>query len=177
MNSHLKPPVDNNDHIHGSDNAPIELVEYGDYQCSYCGKAYPIIKGIQQKLENKLKFVFRNFPLSEMHPDAFNAAVAAEAATFQGKFWEMHDIIFENQKRLSSIDLFSYAIRIGLNINQFQDDINNEVLSKKVENDIESGVLSGVNGTPSFYINGQKYNGAWEEDYLIEHLKSLLKKV
>src|SRR5579864_1829133 len=100
----LKPAVNKNDHMQGDSNAPIELVEYGDYQCPHCGHAYPIIKGVQRKLKNSLKFVFRNFPLSEMHPDAFNAALAAEAASLQGKFWEMHDIIFENQENLSPAD-------------------------------------------------------------------------
>src|SRR5580692_6380168 len=141
----LKPDVNRNDHMQGDSNAPIELVEYGDYQCPYCGQAYPIIKVVQQKLKNNLKFVFRNFPLSEIHPDAFNAAVAAEAAGLQGKFWEMHDVIFEHQVRLSPEALLSYAKKVGLDINRFSDDIKKEALSTRVENDFESGILSGVN--------------------------------
>ena len=101
MSSQLKPPVNSKDHIQGNKNAPLELVEYGDYQCGHCGHAYPIIKSVQEALGNNLKFVFRNFPLSEVHPDAFKAAVAAEAAALQHRFWEMHDIIYENQERLS----------------------------------------------------------------------------
>src|SRR5271154_1671763 len=96
----LKPAVNKNDHIQGDSNAPIELVEYGDYQCPHCGRAYPVIKAIQEKLKGDLKFIFRNFPLSDVHPDAFNAAMAAEAAALQNKFWQMHDIIFENQSSL-----------------------------------------------------------------------------
>jgi protein-disulfide isomerase len=176
MSSHLKPAVSSHDHMQGGNDAPIELVEYGDYECPHCGRAYPILKEVQRKLKNSLKFVFRNFPLSEMHPDAFNAAVATEAAAVQGKFWEMHDIVFENQENLSPTDLLAYAKQIGLDINQFKTDINKEAISAKVENDFESGILSGVNGTPSFYINGIKYNGSWEEADLTEHLKSLLKK-
>src|SRR6266404_5482851 len=107
--THLNPPVNSNDHIQGIKTAPLELVEYGDYQCPHCGHAYPIIKNIQRSLGADLKFVFRNFPLSESHPDAFHAAVAAEAAELQQKFWDMHDIIFENQQELSVESLFLYA--------------------------------------------------------------------
>ena len=112
----LKPPVSNKDHIQGKNTAPLELVEYGDYQCPHCGRAYPIIKNLQRSLGPDLKFVFRNFPLSEIHPDAFNAAVAAEAAELQQKFWDMHDIIYENQQELSVESLFFYAKTIGLDL-------------------------------------------------------------
>ncbi|MCE9540615.1 MAG: thioredoxin domain-containing protein, partial [Bacteroidetes bacterium] len=100
MSTLLKPPVNSNDHIRGNINAPIELVEYGDFQCSDCGRAYPMIKAIRQALGDDLKFVFRHFPLTEIHPQAVNAALAAEAAALQNKFWEMHDIILQNQKQL-----------------------------------------------------------------------------
>ena len=170
----LKPPVSNSDHIQGKNTALLELVEYGDYQCPYCGHAYPIIKNIQQSLGADLKFVFRNFPLSELHPDAFNAAVAAEAAELQQRFWDMHDIIFENQQELSVESLFLYAKTIGLDLNRFKIDIQKSILSAKVEKDFESGIRSGVNGTPSFFINGKKYNGEWEEEVFSQHLKSLL---
>src|SRR5918993_671160 len=104
--THLTPAVDNSDHSYGNPYAPIVVVEYGDYECPYCGKAYPIIKDIQQRLGNDLKFVFRNFPLAKIHPNAFSAAVATEAAGLQNKFWEMHDLVFENQKTLDSENLF-----------------------------------------------------------------------
>ena len=172
--THLNPPVNSKDHIKGKNSAPIVLVEYGDYQCPHCGHAYPIIKNIQRSLGDNLKFVFRNFPLSEIHPDAFNAAVAAEAAALQDKYWEMHDIIFENQQELGVEDLFFYAKKIGLDMERFKNDVQKNMLSANVENDFESGIKSGVNGTPSFYINGVKYNGNWEEDVFIRHLKSLL---
>ena len=170
----LNPPVNSKDHIQGKNTASLELVEYGDYQCPHCGHAYPIIKNIQQSLGVDLKFVFRNFPLSESHPDAFNAAVAAEAAELQQKFWDMHDIIFENQQELSVESLFLYAKTIGLDLNRFKNDIQKNMLAAKVEKDFESGVRSGVNGTPSFFINGKKYNGDWEEDAFSEYLKGLL---
>ncbi len=170
----LKPPVNSKDHIQGKNTAPLELVEYGDYQCPHCGHAYPIIKNVQRKLGADLKFVFRNFPLSEAHPDAFNAAVAAEAAGLQQKFWDMHDIIFENQQELDLESLFLYAKTIGLDLERFKNDIQKNMLTTKVEQDFESGVRSGVNGTPSFFINGKKYNGDWEEDVFNQYLKSQL---
>jgi len=168
----LNPPVNSKDHIQGKNTASLELVEYGDYQCPHCGHAYPIIKNVQRKLGADLKFVFRNFPLSEMHPDAFNAAVAAEAAGFHQKFWEMHDIIFENQQELDLESLFFYAKTIGLDLERFKNDIQKNMLATKVEQDFESGVRSVVNGTSSFFINGKKYNGDWEEDVFIQYLKS-----
>jgi len=173
MSTQLKPPVSNKDNIDGNPHAPIELVEYGDYQCPHCGRAYPILKNIQKRMGDKLKFVFRNFPLTEIHPDAFNAALAAEAAGLQKKYWEMHDIIFEHQRHLATENILAYAKRIGLNMAEFSKDIQLPALSEKVENDIESGIRSGVNGTPSFFVNGVKYNGSWEEEDFIEFLESL----
>jgi protein-disulfide isomerase len=172
--SQLKPAVNSKDHVQGKNEAPLELVEYGDYQCPHCGHAYPIIKNVQRSMGADLKFVFRNFPLSETHPDAFNAAVAAEAAGLQQKFWDMHDIIFENQQKLDMISLFFYAKTIGLDLERFKNDIQKNALIIKVEQDFESGVRSGVNGTPSFFINGKKYNGDWEEDVFNQYLKSQL---
>ncbi len=174
MKGILKPAVSSVDHIQGNASAGLELVEYGDYQCPFCGAAYPIIKKIQKNLGDDLKFVFRNFPLAEMHPNAFNAALAAEAAALQNKFWKMHDIIYENQDALSWDDLFAYAKSLGLDQERFKKDISKQEVVDKVENDFESGIRSGVNGTPSFYINGKKYNGDYEEKIFTRYLKSLL---
>lgn len=173
--SGLKPSVNSNDHVQGNKNAPITLVEYGDYQCPHCGHAYPIIKSIQKKFGDKLKFVFRNFPLAELHPNATNAAVATEAASPQHKFWEMHDIIFENQQYLRDVDLIKYATKTGLNLEQFESDFEKPEFLQKVDADFESGVRSGVNGTPSFFINGEKYNGSWEENDFVAHLEASVK--
>jgi protein-disulfide isomerase len=173
----LHPPVSSNDHIQGSADAAIELVEYGDYQCPYCGQAYPIIKSLQRSLGKKLKFVFRNFPLTEMHPNAMNAALAAEAAALQNKFWEMHDIIYEHQQYLNDASLLAYAEKIGLDLKRFKNDIKESTLTEKVEQDFESGARSGVNGTPSFYVNGKKYNGDWELDAFEEFLRGQLEAV
>jgi len=168
----LKPPVSARDHIQGNSDAAIELVEYGDYQCPYCGRAYPIIKLIQQRFGDNLKFVFRNFPLSEIHPQAKKAAVAAEAADKQNKFWQMHDSIFENQQQLHQSALMEYAKLIGLDVEQFKDDLTNDELVKRVEDDLESGLRSSVNGTPGFFINGKKYDDSWDEDSLEAYIKA-----
>ncbi len=172
--SKLKPAVNSSDHIQGNESAPIELVEYGDYQCPHCGRAYPIIKKIQERLGDKLKFVFRNFPLAEAHPDAVHAAIAAEAASAQDKFWEMHDIIFENQENLGDPDLVTYAKKTGLNTAKFKADFEKPEFLGKVESDFESGIRSGVNGTPSFFINGEKYNGDWEGTHLFHALSAVI---
>lgn len=170
----LIPATNSKDHIAGNPEAALELVEYGDYECPYCGRAYPIIKRIQQELGEDLKFVFRNFPLAKIHPHAKLAAIAAEAAGLQGKFWEMHDMIFENQKTLDAEKIISFAHIIGLDLERFKNDIQQKVLVDKVERDFESGIRSGVNKTPSFFINGKKYEGGWEESELTQYLKRLL---
>lgn len=174
MPGQLKPAVNSRDHIQGNKNASLELVEYGDYQCPHCGRAYAVLKEVQEAMGNNLKFVFRNFPLSDAHPDAFNAAVATEAAGLQNKFWEMHDIIYENQEQLDWKHLLGYAKKIGLEMVRFTADVERDSVTAKVEDDFESGVRSGVNGTPSFFINGVKYEGGRDADDLIEYLKNRL---
>jgi protein-disulfide isomerase len=171
--SKLKPPVSLVDHYQGLENAPIVLVEYGDYQCPSCGQAYPILKQVQKAMGDKLKFVFRNFPLAEIHPAAVNAATAAEVAAGQGKFWEMHDVIFEHQYNLSYSQLFKLASMAKLDVTQFEMEYAKEVYRKRIDADFESGVRSGVNGTPSFFINGEKYNGSWQGESLLMHLKNI----
>ncbi|MBD3903867.1 thioredoxin domain-containing protein [Chryseobacterium sp. Ch-15] len=165
----LKPSVNTNDHAQGNLNSDLVIVEYGDYQCPYCGAAYPVLKELMKEFGSQVKFVFRNFPLSEMHQYAKAAAIAAEAANLQGKFWEMHDAIYENQQNLNELYLFELAEHVGLNINQFKEDIQKAELAEKVDSDFESGVMSGVNGTPSFFINGNKFNGNAED--LLELLR------
>ena len=167
----LIPAVNSNDHIYGNLHAPLELVEYGDYECPFCGQAYPIVKNIQEKLGTDLKFIFRNFPLRKIHPHAYPAAVATEAAALQGKFWEMHDIIFENQKTLEPENILSFANNIGLDVNRFEMDIANEDLYLKAKRDFESGMKSGVNRTPTFFVNGRKFNGDWSKGQLLRYLE------
>ena len=157
----LTPPVSDRDHAAGLADAPVTLVEYGDYECPYCGMAYPIVKALQRQLAADLRFVFRNFPLAEAHPHARHAAQAAEAAAAQGKFWEMHDMLFEHQDALTDADLIGYARELGLDAERVARELENGTHAKRVRDDFRNGVRSGVNGTPTFFINGQRYDGSW----------------
>src|SRR5690348_13814333 len=158
--SKLSLPVDRNrDHIQGPDTAPITLVEYGDYECPYCGQAYPIIKQIQDYFQDNFRFVFRNFPLTQVHLHAQKAAEAAEEASAQNKFWQMHDYLYEHQQSLDDKHLQKYAKIIGLNLERFNDDMKNHIHASRIREDFLSGIQSGVNGTPSFYINEIRYDG------------------
>ena len=168
----LKIPVTQEDHIQGDRNAPITLVEYGDYECPYCGLAYPIVKRIQKHFGKRLRFVFRNFPLVESHPHAGIAAMTAEFAATHHKFWEMHDILYENQESLDLPDLLSYAKSLDLSAADLQVAIENETFADKIKNDFMGGVRSGVNGTPSFFINGNRHNGSFEYEELLVALES-----
>ncbi|TDW43378.1 thioredoxin-like protein [Flavobacterium sp. 270] len=171
----LKQAVSSTDHTQGKKDAEIVIVEYGDYQCPYCGAAYPVLKEIMNRYGDQVQFVFRNFPLSEMHQYARPAAIAAEAAALQGKFWEMHDAIYENQEYLNEKFLFELAEKIGLNRSKFIKDIKNAALEEKIDSDFESGVLSGVNGTPSLFVNGRKFDRGAED--LLEQLGEIIKQL
>jgi protein-disulfide isomerase len=160
----LKPPVGPQDHVQGDANAVVTLVEYGDYQCPYCGNAYPIVKKMQAKFGKKLRFAFRNFPLAEMHPFAMGAAEVAEAAALQGKFWEMHDRLYENQEALDPQSLLEHIRALHLDAAKIQDAINGGAVVDKIKSDFNSGVHSGVNGTPSFFINGVRFDGNWTDE-------------
>lgn len=155
----LHPDVNKKDHIKGDSNAKLEIVEFGDFQCGHCGAAHPVVEKIIKEFGNQVKFVFRNFPLSEMHQNAREAAKAAEAAALQGKYWEMHNSIFENQEYLQSNDFISHAEKLGLDIQKFKKDMQLSSIAEKIDDDFESGIRSGVNGTPSFFVNGNKFDG------------------
>jgi protein-disulfide isomerase len=171
----LTLPVSNDrDHIQGRTSAPVTLIEYGDYECPYCGQAYPIIKEVQEQLGNKLRFVFRNFPLTEIHPHAEHAAEAAEAAAVQNRFWEMHDYIYEHQQALDDKHLGKYADNLGLNLAKFNNEMSSHVHAGRIREDFLSGIHSGVNGTPTFYINGIRYNDSWDLETLLEGLRSAI---
>jgi protein-disulfide isomerase len=173
----LTPPVNANDHSIGPDDAPVTLVEYGDYECPYCGMAHPIVKRAQRELGSQLRFVFRHFPLGESHPHARIAAEAAEAAGAQGKFWEMHDTLFENQEALEVEDLIGYAKSLGLDTVKFARDLEAGTYTKRVRDDFRSGVKSGVNGTPTFFMNGARYDGSWaNQDAFIAALRELARQ-
>jgi len=166
----LSPPVTDRDHAQGSAQAALTLVEYGDYECPHCGRAYPIVKEVQRRLGPKLRFVFRNFPLAEAHPHAQHAAEAAEAAGGQDRFWEMHDSLFEHQHSLDDRHLVQYAEALGLDLQQFQQDLTSHTYAGRVRDDFRSGVKSGVNGTPTFFINGVRHDDSWDIETLTEAL-------
>ena len=150
------------DHIRGSVNAPITLVEYGDYECPYTGMAYPIIKEIMREFGDKMYFVFRNFPLNDIHPHAQNAAEAAEAAAAQDKFWKMHDYLFEHQNALDYHHLLEYAQSVGLDVEKFEKDMSGHAYASLIEQSLKGGINSGVKGTPTFFINGVLYKDSWD---------------
>ena len=157
--SDLTLPVSERDHIQGPMTAPVTLVEYGDYQCPYCGQAYPIVKELQRRLGDRLRFVFRNFPLTQIHQHAQQAAEAAEAAGAQDKFWEMHDTLFEHQRALDDKHLKEYAAKLGLDVSRFSREMTEHSYAVRLREDLMSGARSGVNGTPTFFIDGERYDG------------------
>lgn len=170
----LRSAISKKDHIQGEQGATIELVEYGDYQCPYCGKAHYEIKKLQKELGADLLFVFRNFPLTNIHEYALNAAIASEVASDFGKFWEMHNLLFENQRALDDNHLIEYAQVIGLDTKSFEAKFSEPQFEGKIESDLESGLRSGVNGTPSFFINGKKYEGNYLADDMLEYIQTII---
>jgi protein-disulfide isomerase len=167
----ILPVAEDRDHIQGPTDAAVTLVEYGDYECPYCGAAYPIIKEVQARMGDGLRFVFRNFPITTSHPHAEQAAEAAEAAAVQGRFWEMHDVLYENQRRLRDEDLRGYAERIGLDVERFDRELAEHVHAERVHEDFMSGVRSGVNGTPTFYMNGVRQDDSYDVETLVAALE------
>jgi protein-disulfide isomerase len=165
------PVAEDRDHIQGPADAAVTLVQYGDYECSYCGAAYPIIKQVQARMGERLRFVFRNFPITTSHPHAEQAAEAAEAAAAQGRFWRMHDLLYENQQRLRDQDLRAYAEQLGLDLELFDQELADHVHAERVREDFMSGVRSGVNGTPTFYINGVRHDDSYEIETLLAALE------
>lgn len=162
----LSKPVSASDHSAGPEDAPVVLVEYGDYECPNCGEAYPILRELRQQAGDILRFVFRNFPLVEIHPHAEQAAEAAESAAAQGKFWEMHNVLFENQEALAPRYLRLYARQIGLDLDRFDNDMETHAYGERIHTDFVSGMRSGVNGTPTFFINGTRFDQSWDYDSL-----------
>jgi protein-disulfide isomerase len=170
----LTLPVSQRDHQQGPENAPVTVVEYGDYECPYCGEAYPIVKEIQRRLGDRLRFVFRNFPLSQSHPHAEHAAEAAEAAAEQEKFWQMHDYLFEHQKALDDAHLVQYAVTLHLDEETFKREMTAHVHANRVREDFLSGVRSGVNGTPTFFINGGRHDDSYALETLLAAIEAAM---
>lgn len=168
----LKPPVGTADHVQGQRDAPLTLVEFGDFECPYCGAAYPQLKAVQQALGDSLCFVFRNFPLTNAHPHALLAAGFAEAAATIGRFWEMHDMLYEHQDALEDGDLVGYAQAVGCAEPLISTALRGEY-ARKVLQDFSSGVRSGVNGTPCIFINGTRWDGPATSVALVPVLRKI----
>ena len=162
------------DHTRGSVNAPITIVEYGDFECPYTGGAYPVIKELTKHFNEKIYFVYRNFPLNDIHTHAEHAAEAAEAAAAQDKFWQMHDYLFEHQKALDDHNLLEYAQKVGLNIDRFKKEMSEHIYAPLINKSLKSGIDSGVEGTPTFFINGERYEDSWDLDTLTSFLNKSL---
>jgi protein-disulfide isomerase len=175
--SSLKVPVTSADHSEGPENAPLTLVEYGDYQCPGCGQANPIVKQIQKHFGKRLRFVFRNFPLNESHPEAESAAETAEFAGAQGKFWQMHDALYENQDQLG-LELYrTLAKEFGLSEPDLDASLTAGTYRGRVRADFSSGVHSGVNATPTFYINGIRHDASFDFETLSAALQHAIEVV
>jgi protein-disulfide isomerase len=170
----LTVPVSERDHVLGPETAAVTVVEYGDYECPFCGAAHPVVKALQQALGDDLRFAYRHFPLSQIHPHSFQAAEAAEAAGAQSRFWAMHDLLFEHQDRLGTQDLLAYAGAIGLELERFVDDLAEHRHSARIREDFLSGVRSGVNGTPTFFVNGIRHDGGYDLDSMLEAIQPYL---
>ncbi len=168
----LTRPVNATDHTQGSQKPLLTLVEYGDYECSYCATAYFSIKDLQKKFDGKMLFIYRNFPLTEIHPLAELAAEAAEAADSQGHFWEMHDGIYENQESLGLDMILKVATKIGLDIKTFKDDLAGHKFKQRVMDDFNGGLKSGVNGTPAIFVNGLRYEGPLTQAAVLKFVRS-----
>ncbi len=166
----LTLPDPKRDHISGSADGSIKLLEYGDYECPFCGDVQPIVKEIQRQLADGLLFAFRHFPLSNIHPHAEHAAESAEAAGAQGNFWGMHDLLYENQGALEDENLARYAAELGLDDARLIREVTSEVYARGIREDFKSGVRGGVNGTPTFFINGERYDGEFSLKYLLNAL-------
>ena len=170
----LTVPVGERDHVYGPEDAPVTLLEYGDYECPHCRQVVPIVRQLRERFGDRLRYVFRHFPLLSMHPDAQLAAEAAEAAGAQGKFWEMHELLFEHQGALERPSLLQYAAELGLDVERFDRELAEHVHADRVREDFQSGARSGANGTPTFFLNGLRYDGPWDLDSLIAEIEKPL---
>jgi protein-disulfide isomerase len=168
----LTTPITENDHARGNPDAPITLVEYGDYECPDCLNTEPIVKKLRERFGPRLRVVFRHFPRNSIHPHASAAAEAAEAAGAQGKFWEMHETLFAHQHKLAELDLTHLALLLGLDVYRFQRDSESRTFPKRVREHYDSGVASGVTGTPTFFINGCRYEGRNDFESLVKAIES-----
>ena len=164
-------PVDEHDHVAGPYDAPLELVMYGDFQCPYCTAAQSIVRRVRERLDGRLRFVFRHLPLHEVHPDAQRAAEASEAAAAQGAFWEMHDALYAGRGRLTDRDLAAHARGIGIDGDRVAAEIADGTHAARVERDLESAARAGLSSTPVFYVNGRRHEGTYDAGSLVAALR------
>jgi protein-disulfide isomerase len=169
----LTVPVSSGDHVAGPATAPLTLVEYGDYECPFCRAAQGPVHEARRLFEGELRFVYRHFPLTQIHPRSFPAAEAAEAAGAQGRFWEMHELLFASQDRLGARDLLQLAVQLRLDATRVARELAEHTHAEKVRAHFMSGVMSGVNGTPTFFVNGVRHNGGYDLESLVETLQTV----
>ena len=170
----LKPPIGDDDHVQGppGGDGVLELVEYADFQCPHCIRAAAVAVQLRAELGDRLRFAFRHFPLARRHPLARKAAEAAEAAAAQGAFWPMHDLLLKRAPALDDPHLLSYAAELGLDVARFESELSAGVHGPRIQRDVSSGARSGVNGTPTFFVHGRRYNGAYDRDSLMDALNN-----
>lgn len=162
--STLSPPVSERDHVAGPANARVTLVKYGDFECPHCGALHPIVQAARKAFGGNLRFVFRHFPLRASHPHALAAAKAVEAAGEQGRFWDMYDRLYRRQTELGDGDLERHARKLGLDVERFRRSLGERAHEERIREDLAGAAASGVRGTPSLFINGERYEGPLERD-------------
>jgi len=172
--STLTEPIGPRDHVLGPPNAPARLVEYGDYECPYCARAHYEVAEVLRRVGNHVRYAYRQFPLTQLHPHALLAAQAAQAAGIEGRFWPMHSILFEHQRALEPSDLIGYAETLGIDVRRFARDLRSGVHLPQIEAAFRSGVQSGVNGTPTFFLNGARIEGRWDADSVTSAIHAVL---
>jgi protein-disulfide isomerase len=170
----LTVPVSARDHVRGPATAPVTLVEYGDFECPFCGAAHNSVNQVMQIIGDRMRFAYRHFPLTQIHPHAQQAAEAAEAAGTQDRFWEMHDLLFEHQDRLGTQYLLAYAAALKLDVERFALELDTHVHVPRIREDFLSGVRSGVNGTPTFFVNGIRHDGGYDLESLLTAVSAAL---
>ena len=168
----LTPPLGPDDHVDGPPDAPLELVMYGDFQCPFCTAAQPILRRVRDRLEGRLRFAFRHFPLTDVHPDAQRAAEASEAAASQGAFWSMHDALYGARGELGLEAVVALAARLEFDAARVRAELANGRHSERVAVDVRSGRAAGVTGTPTFFVNGARHAGGYDAQTLIAALEA-----
>jgi protein-disulfide isomerase len=168
-----KTGIESDEWILGRSSAPVTVLEYGDFECPFCAAARPVLEGLAAENADTIRLIYRHFPIRSLHPHAQRAAEAAEAAGAQGKFWEMHDMLFAHQRRLEYDDLLEYATAIGVDTGRFDDELRSHAYLPEVKRDFRRGILDGVNGTPTIFINGVRYDGARTRDALLVAIEQL----